>query len=252
MPLPLPAAGILLALLPRMVDNGAMSTDGGSTPGQQDAVPPSVRAQVLATEHWGLLASRSTTQSEVLTRISMFLTFTSASVVSVALVGQATRFSEAFVMLAVIVLCIDVVMGLLTQVRVMNVGQEDMMYVTAMNRLRAAYVDLDPGVAPYLMAAHHDDQAGSERTYFFFGNRSRLGHVAGSSMVFMNSANAALIAILSGLLLTLLGAGTTAAVIVGAVCGFAFLAGSAYYGYRSYSGTWSRYTPLSPTPPGEE
>lgn len=227
-----------------------MSTDGENRAGQQDAVPPSVRAQLLATEHWGLLASRSTTQSEVLTRISMFLTFTSASVVSVALVGQATRFSDAFVLLAVIVLCIDVAMGLLTQVRVMNVAQEDLMYVTAMNRLRSAYVDLDPGVAPYLMAAHHDDEAGSAQTYFFFGNRSPLSHVAGSSMVFMNTANAALIAILSGLLLTLLGGGTTAAVVVGAVCGFAFLAGSAYLGYRAYSGIWSRFTPLSPSPPG--
>jgi len=229
-----------------MGENGAMSIEGESPAG----VPASVRAQLLATEHWGLLASRSTTQSEVLTRISMFLTFTSASVVSVALVGQATRFSEAFVMLAVIVLCIDVTMGLLTQVRVLNVAQEDLMYVTAMNRLRAAYVDLDPGVAPYLMAAYHDDQAGSVRTYFFFGNRSSQSQVAGSSMVFMSAANAALIAILSGLLLTLLGAGTTAAVITGAVFGLAFLAGSAYLGYRAYAAIWQRFTPLSPTPPG--
>jgi hypothetical protein len=131
----------------------------------------------------------------------------------------------------------------------MNVAQEDLMYVTAMNRLRAAYVDLDPGVTPYLMAAHHDDKAGSSRTYFFFGNRSNLSHVAGSSMVFMNTANAALIAILSGLLLTLLGAGTTAAVTVGGVCGLAFLAASAYHGYRAYTDLWRRYVPLSPTPP---
>jgi hypothetical protein len=226
-----------------------MSTEGESPSGTPAGVPPSVRAQLLATEHWGLLASRSTAQSEVLTRISMFLTFTSASVVSVALVGQATRFSEAFVMLAVIVLCIDVAMGLLTQVRVLNVAQEDLMYVTAMNRLRAAYVDLDPGLAPYLMAAYHDDETGSEQTYFFFGSRSALSHVAGSSMIFMNTANAALIAILSGLVLVLLGAGTTAAVITGGVFGLAFLAGSAYGGYRAYAAIWQRFTPLSPTPP---
>lgn len=226
-----------------------MSTEGGVPAGKQDEVPPSVRAQLLATEHWGLLASRSTTQSEVLTRISMFLTFTSASVVSAALVGQATRFSEAFVMLAVIVLCIDVAMGLLTQVRVMNVAQEDLMYVTAMNRLRAAYVDLDPGVAPYLMAAYHDDEAGSARTYFFFGNRSNLSHVAGSSMIFMTAANSALIAILSGLLVSLLGAGNAAAVIVGAVAGLVFLAAWSIHGYRVYREIWRRFEPLSPTPP---
>jgi hypothetical protein len=240
-----------LAQLPRMGDNDAMSIEGSSGSGAPVPIPPSVRAQLLATEHWGLLASRSTTQSEVLIRISMFLTFTSASVVSVALVGQATRFSADFVMLAVIVLCIDVAIGLLTQVRVMNVGQEDLMYVTAMNRLRAAYVDLDPGVAPYLMAAYHDDEAGSGRTYFFFGNRSSLGHVAGSSMIFMAAANAALIAILSGLLLTLAGAGTATAVIAGAAAGTVFLAASAYAGHRAYTGIWRRFRPLSPTPPGD-
>jgi len=229
-----------------------MSTDGAGPLGRQDAVPPALRAQLLATEHWGLLASRSTTQGEVLTRISMFLTFTSASVVSVALVGQATRFSDAFVLLAVIVLCINVAMGLLTQVRVQNVAQEDLMYVTAMNRLRAAYVDLDPGMAPYLMAAYHDDQPGANRTYFFFGNRSNVSHLAGSSMVFMTAANAALIAILAGLLLTLAAAGTTTAVIVGAAAGFAFLAASSYHGYRKYADIWRRFTPFSPTPQGED
>jgi hypothetical protein len=229
-----------------------MSTEGESPSGAPAGIPPSVRAQLLATEHWGLLASRSTTQSEVLTRISMFLTFTSASVVSVALVGQATKFSEAFVMLAVIVLCIDVAMGLLTQIRVTNVGLEDLMYVTAMNRLRAAYVDLDPGVAPYLMAAAHDDRAGADRTYFFFGNRNPRLHVAGSSMTFMIAVNAALLAILSGLLMTLFGAGTVSAVIVGAVIGTAFLTGCSIHGYLTYMELWRRFKPLSPTPPGDK
>jgi hypothetical protein len=172
-------------------------------------------------------------------------------VVSVALVGQATRFSDAFVLLAVIVLCIDVAMGLLTQVRVLNVAQEDLMYVTAMNRLRAAYVELDPGVAPFLMSAHHDDEAGSARTYFFFGHRSSVSHLAGSSMIFMTAANAALIAILVGLVLTLIGAATALAVLGGAACGVAFLAASAYAGYRAYRSIWQRFTPLSPTPAGE-
>ncbi|WP_426766565.1 hypothetical protein ACP3TD_07715 [Pseudarthrobacter sp. 1G09] len=221
-------------------------------PPAAEPVPPSVRAQLLATEHWGLLASRSTAQGEVLTRISMFLTFTSAGLVSVALVGQATGFSDSFVLLAVVVLFIDVAMGLLTQLRVMNVAHEDLMYVTAMNRLRAAYVELDPGVAPYLMAAHHDDEAGSVQTYYFFGNRGNFRHVAGSSMIFMSMANGALIAILAGLLLTLLGAGTVAALLMGGACGLSFLGVSAVNGYRSYRNIWSRFTPLSPTPPQAE
>ena len=228
-----------------------MSIEDGQS-GGQGAVPASVRAQLLATEHWGLLASRSTAQGEVLTRISMFLTFTSASVVSIALVGQATAFSDAFRLLAVAVLFIDTAIGLLTQLRVLNVAQEDLMYVTAMNRLRAAYVDLDPGVAPYLMASHHDDKAGSVQTYYFFGNRGTFSHVAGSSMIFMTTANAALIAILAGMLVTLAGAGMALAAVIGAVCGAGFLAGSAVHVYRGYLDVWQRFSPLSPTPAAED
>jgi len=107
-------------------------------PSDSPDVSASVHAQLLATEHWSLLASRSTTQSEVLTRISMFLTLVSAALVSLALVGQATRFSDAFVTFAIAVLAVVNLVGLLTQMRVANVSMEDLMYVVAMNRLRAA------------------------------------------------------------------------------------------------------------------
>lgn len=226
-----------------------MSTQDGMTPPEAEGVPPSVRAQLLATEHWSLLASRSTTQGEVLTRISMFLMFTSASLVSLALVGQATRFSEAFVMLAMVVLTTDLLIGLLTQVRVLNVALEDLMYVLAMNRLRAAYVDLDPGIAKYLLAGVHDDMPGTDRTYYFLGGRSQWSHVAGSSMVFITMANAALTAILVGTSLTLFGWSMPVAVLAGAACGLGFAGASSFMGYRMYRGVWSRYPPLSPTPP---
>lgn len=227
-----------------------MSTQGGNTPGGAEGIPVAVRAQFLATEHWSLLASRSTTQGEVLTRISMFLTFTSASLVSVALVGQATGFSDKFIMMAMIVLVIDLLIGLLTQVRVGNVAMEDLMYVVAMNRLRAAYVDLDPGIAPYLLAGRHDDEPGMERTYYFLGKRSTWSHVAGSSMVFITTANAALTAILLGTFLALLGWPTPAAALAGTVCGLAFAGLSTVHGYRHYREVWQQFTPLSPTPPG--
>jgi hypothetical protein len=58
--------------------------------------PPSVRAQLLATGHWSLLATRSTAQSEVLSRITTFLTLVSASIVSLALIRQLTRFDQRF------------------------------------------------------------------------------------------------------------------------------------------------------------
>lgn len=221
---------------------GANNSDGVPPP------PSPARAQLLATEHWGLLASRSTAQAEVLTRISMFLMFTSASLVSLALVGQATRFTGPFLLLAVIVLAVDAGMGLLTQVRVINVALEDLMYVLAMNRLRAAYIVMDPGIAPYLMASTHDDEPGARHTYDFLDIRTGLSQVAGSSMIFMAAANSTLLAILAGVLVAATPAPVGLAVAAGALCGASFLAFSVYTGFRRYSAAWAHHTPVSPTP----
>ena len=110
----------------------------------------SLRAQMLATEHWSLLASRSTTQSEVLTRIAIFLTLVSAGLVTLGVLGNATEFSGWFGVAALGVLFLLVVLGTITQLRVFNTATEDLVYVLAMNRLRAAYIDLDPGIAKQL------------------------------------------------------------------------------------------------------
>lgn len=58
----------------------------------------------------------------------MFLTLVSAALVSLALVGQATDFSDAFIGFAIGVLAFVTIVGMLTQMRVLNVGMEDLMY----------------------------------------------------------------------------------------------------------------------------
>jgi uncharacterized membrane protein YuzA (DUF378 family) len=211
-------------------------------------VPSAVRAQLLATEHWGLLASRSTAQSEVLTRIGMFLTLTSAALVSLALVGQATGFSEAFTLFALVLLGVVVLVGLLTQLRVFNVGMEDLMYVLAMNRLRGAYAELDPSIARYFMASRYDDLAGSVHTYYFFGGRSDFSQVAGSSMVFIGAVNSALVGLFVSTVAGVLGAPTPLTVVLGAVGGVACFAGSMWAGQRRYRAAWESYRPEFPSP----
>ncbi|MHA6667785.1 hypothetical protein ACX3O0_02830 [Homoserinimonas sp. A447] len=226
-----------------------MTEQAAVPPEDVHPVPLSMRAQLLATEHWSLLASRSTTQSEVLTRINMFLTLVSAGLVSLALVGQATGFSDAFIVFAVVVLGFVCLVGVLTQLRVMNVGLEDLGYVLAMNRLRAAYVDLDPGVAPYLMTSQHDDLAGSTRTYYFLGKRSAFSHVAGSSMVFISVVNAALGGLLVATITGALAAPALLSVVAGFIYGLTYFIVSAERGRAGYLRTWDNNTPLNPTPP---
>jgi hypothetical protein len=208
-----------------------------------------VRAQLLATEHWGLLASRSTTQSEVLSRISMFFTLVSAGLVSIALVGQATAFDGTFSLFAIVVLAFIGLVGLLTQLRVMAVGIEDLMYVLAMNRLRGAYTTLDSGVAPYLVASPYDDEAGSEHTYDFFHSQGEVRHVAASSMVFVMIVEAALLGLLVGTVAHTLFSLLALSIAVGIVVLVGYFAVSAWSGYRSYRAVWARWRPLYPSPP---
>ena len=217
-------------------------------PPSQPEVPLGVRAQLLATEHWGLLASRSTAQSEVLTRISMFLTLTSAALVSIALVGQATDFSESFTVLALVLLAVVLLVGFLTQVRVFNVGMEDLMYVLAMNRLRGAYVEIDPEIARFLLASPHDDLAGSVRTYYFFGRRSDFSQVAGSSMVFIGAVNSALSGLLVSTVSGVLAAPAPLSVALGAVGGVACFVVSMWLAQRTYAAAWTTYRPEFPSP----
>lgn len=210
-----------------------------------------LRIQVLATEHWSLLASRSTTQSEVLTRIAMFLTFVSATLLSLALVGNATGFGETFPMFAIAVLSVALIVGLLTQLRVYNVAVEDLMYVIAMNRLRAAYASLVPGVERWFMASPHDDRAGGEQTYFFFQPRRGASVVLGSSMIFIVVVNGAL----GGLLVATIVAVTIGSFLWSAVAGIVvalvFFVVSNIKGYDSYARVWRHHTPVAPTPDEE-
>src|SRR4029450_1780217 len=139
-------------------------TSEANPPGTGSVVP-SVRAQLLATEHWSLLATRSTTQSEVLSRITTFLMLVSASIVSLALIGQATRFDRRFITFALVLLGMVIMIGALTQMRLGNAAFEDLGHVIGMNRLRAAYVELDPGIERYLVTSAHDDDPGIWQTY---------------------------------------------------------------------------------------
>jgi hypothetical protein len=209
---------------------------------------PAARAQLLATEHWGLLASRGSTQAEMLSRISMFFTLISAGLVSIALVGQVSRFDGTFALFAIVVLAFIALVGFMTQIRVVTVGMEDLMYVLAMNRLRAAYVDMDPGVAPYFLASPHDDRPGAERTYDFFGTQGDLRHVLGSSFLFLITVEGALLGLLAGTIAHAALGILALSITVGLVVWLVHLALFARAGRRSYLALWARWQALNPTP----
>ena len=225
-----------------------MASHAADPPADASAPPPSVRAQLLATEHWGLLAARGTAQNEVLARIGILLTLVSAGLVSLALVGQATNFSDAFIAFAVGVLAFIDIVGLLTQVRVMNIGMEDLMYVVAMNRLRGAYVELDPGIRRVLMSSPHDDFPGVQQTYYFFTPKRGLSQVFGSTMVFILMINGALLGLLAAAITNVFSASIPLAVAVGATVALLFFGINFWRGNKRFFATMAAMKPEFPSP----
>ena len=52
------------------------------------------RLQILATEHWSLLATRALTYNEALSRVTIFLSILSGALIALALVAQAEQAAE--------------------------------------------------------------------------------------------------------------------------------------------------------------
>lgn len=175
-----------------------------------EPVPAAVRAQMLATEHWSLLATRSQTWSEVMGRITGQFTFASAALVVLALAAQEIGTGDRFRWLAVGLAAAVLITGSMTALRVVNASIDDLLLVVGMNALRAAYVDIDPGIRRYLVTGATVDDAGIEATYAMGARRHAALQVVASSAMFVVVVNAIVAGVLTGLLADLSGAGRTA------------------------------------------
>lgn len=116
--------------------------------------------QVLYTEHWSLLATRSLTYSEIFSRVSIFIAILSGSVIALALVAQAAHFGATFISIAILMLTVVLFVGVTTVARLVALNTENMRWVSGMNRLRRAYLERNPGLEPYFITASHDDARG--------------------------------------------------------------------------------------------
>lgn len=197
-------------------------------------VPLGVRAQLLATEHWSLLATRSTTQSEVLSRITTFLMLVSSSIVGLALIGQFTRFDGRFITFALVLLGTLVVIGTLTQMRVGNASIEDLAHVIGMNRLRAGYLEIDPAIERFLVTSAHDDSKGVWQTYNHLFGPHQLSNLLASSGTFITFVTSGLAGAFAALVAVAFSAPGPIVAAVGAGGGLSFPVISVLLGMRQY------------------
>lgn len=180
----------------------------------------SARLQILATEHWSLLATRSLTYSESFSRVGMFFTVLTGAVVALALLAQAEHFNRDFTSVALLILSVVFIVGLTTLGRVSALNRENVLWVAAMNRLRHAYLEMDPDLAPYFLTDTHDDIKGTLVTMGLpIPGRRRLSDLAHGSTT-VAAMLAVIVEVVAGVLGALtaaeLGAGDGAAILVGA------------------------------------
>jgi len=177
------------------------------------------RAQLLATEHWSLLATRSLSWNEAFSRTSMFLSTLSAATVALALAGPAMSFGSAFALFALIVLSVTLFLGVATYVRLLQVNNEDLYWVTGMNILRGEYARLVPGIDASFVAGHTLDVEGIARSYAAFDVTSNPSpwHMLITTPAVVGVIASAIAGVIAGLLAIQLGLAEVIAVAAGII-----------------------------------
>lgn len=205
-----------------------------------------VRTQILATEHWSLLATRSMTWNEIFSRATMFITVLSAAVVGIALVAQATDFGPGARVFALLVLPVVLLVGLMTFVRLGEANSHDIMLVIGMNRLRHAYLELAPELEPYFVTAHHDDHAAILQTYGA-GYRYSVGRVLGGTPALVAIINVVLAGVVAALAAAGLSATEAVVIAAGLAGALVVAAGQAGLVARAMTRGRADYRPRFPT-----
>jgi hypothetical protein len=227
-----------------------MTSTGSQSPTpftDRSGVTDAVRAQILASEHWSLLSTRTNTWTEMFSRATMFITLLSAAVVAIALVAQATSFGPDARTFALLVLPVVLLIGITTYFRLGEANSSDIGLVIGMNRVRHAYLELAPELEPYFTASSYDDHAGIGDTYGA-GYRYAAGRVLGGTPALVAIINVVLAGAFSTLVAQGLGIGAGADVILGIIGALALAGIQATLVTRAMRKGRADYRPRFPHP----
>jgi hypothetical protein len=229
---------------------GAELPVGGTPPTSADGV----KMQILATEHWSLLATRSLGYTDSFGRANMFFSVLSGAVIALALIAQAGRFDTTFFAAAIILLAVVFFVGMVTIARIGNLNAEDAHWLRGMNRIRHAYMELRPELEQYFVTGQYDDWRGVFTTLGLTtevpGHRllGDIGHGAQT----LPGMLAIIVSVVAGawgaVVAVALGAPPYAAILAGAVCFLITIVGNGIYARRSIVAGAKTWAPRFPTP----
>jgi hypothetical protein len=209
--------------------------------------------QILSTEHWSLLATRSLTYSEAFSRVAVFISVLSGAMIAIALVAQADRFGSTFVMISILILFTVLLVGLATIGRVHTINHDDLHWVMGMNRIRNAYLELHPELEKYFVSSPYDDWPGIATTMnldqtpqrgfksFLHGMQTLPGT--------LNAIVAIVAAALAGLITQELGAPKVVCIVIAVAAFFAVAACLALWAMKGIAGFWRNLSPRFAQPP---
>lgn len=195
-------------------------------------LPPDLRLQILTTEHWSLLSTRSMSWNEAFSRAAMFLSALSGAVVALALAAQATAFGDGFTTFALLILPVVLFLGLATFVRLVEINHEDVRWVVGMNLLRHAYLEAAPELRPYFVTGWHDDEAGIMATFGARTGPGRFTHEFVTTPGVLAVIDGVLAGIVAGIVGSRLGQATSIELGLAIVVGLLTIALLAAYQYR--------------------
>jgi hypothetical protein len=209
--------------------------------------------QILATEHWSLLATRALTYQESLGRVNMFLAILSGAVIALALVAQADRFGPTFIAVAIFMLAVVFFVGVATVRRLLMLNRDDYVWVVGMNRLRHAYLELHPELEPNFITSPHDDLTGALKTLGLDPVSAPTVGTVFHGFVTLPGMLGVIVSAVAGSIAALAAAGFGApyyGVLLAGAAGFALsLTGILVSGRRSFRRYGPAVEPRFPTPP---
>jgi hypothetical protein len=207
--------------------------------------------QILQTEHWSLLASRSLVYTEAMSRTSIFVASLGGSVVALALVSQATDFGDGFLAFALVVLPVVYFLGVVTVIRLSQVNWEDARWTQGMNRIRNAYLELEPELEPYFVTSRYDDDLGILQSSVAMNAWPARGQAFVAAPGVVAVLDSAVAGAAVGIACIGLDLGTSGALALGAVGFFVSLAGFAVWAQRAIAKYRTDLDILFPTPTGD-
>ena len=236
---------------------GGPGAEPAPTPGpltepvEGSGLTPALRLQILSTEHWSLLASRSLAWNESFSRAGMFLSTLSGAIVALALVAQATEFGEGFRLFALVILPVVLFVGIGTNLRMGLANYHDARTVIGMNRIRAGYMELAPELEHYFVMGTTDDFAGVEKTMGLQPGTTMAVQMIASTPLLVSVLNGVLVAAIVALAVLQVGGTTLAALALGAAGFVATLAAFTWYANRDIRRAIALNPPQFPGPTTE-